>query len=136
MHTIKILIIKLLNLKLMNIERGTRMNKEKALLKRVKILLECISRDTHQKQIDIIIGEIIEILAEDSRTLKALKREMDYAICASNAAWDAYDDAWYASFGGSISPKVRNDAARYAIELHDIAEAAEEAYNKALGKQK
>lgn len=44
------------------------MSKERALLRRVKVLLECSNVEPLQRQSDLIIGEIKELLAQPEQT--------------------------------------------------------------------
>ncbi len=44
------------------------MSKERALLRRVKVLLECSNMEPLQRQTDLIVGEIKELLAQPEQT--------------------------------------------------------------------
>lgn len=44
------------------------MSKERALLRRVKVLLECSNMEPLQRQTDLIVGEIIELLSQPEQT--------------------------------------------------------------------
>ena len=46
------------------------MSKERALLRRVKVLLECSNMEPLQRQADLIIGEIRELLAQPEQEPK------------------------------------------------------------------
>jgi len=53
------------------------MSKERALLRRVKVLLECSNMEPLQRQTDLIVGEIKELLAQPEQTEQEPKFNFD-----------------------------------------------------------
>ena len=63
------------------------MSKEKALLRRVKVLLECSNMEPLQRQTDLIVGEIKELLAQPEQEVYA----KGYAEAMKQQVYEAYE---------------------------------------------
>ena len=55
------------------------MSKERELLRRVKVLLECSNMEPLQRQTDLIVGEIIELLSQPEQAV---------AECTNSDTWN------------------------------------------------
>jgi len=71
------------------------MSKERALLRRVKVLLECSNMEPLQRQTDLIVGEIKELLAQPEEGVyqKILRIEdgIEVEILPSELWMDGYE---------------------------------------------
>ncbi len=63
------------------------MSAERALLRRVKVLLECSNMEPLQRQTDLIIGEIKELLAQPEQEVYA----KGYAEAMKQQVYEAYE---------------------------------------------
>ena len=63
------------------------MSKERALLRRVKVLLECSNMEPLQRQTDLIVGEIKELLAQPEQEVYA----KGYAEAMKQQVYEAYE---------------------------------------------
>ena len=63
------------------------MSKERELLRRVKVLLECSNMEPLQRQTDLIVGEIKELLAQPEQEVYA----KGYAEAMKQQVYEAYE---------------------------------------------
>lgn len=106
------------------------MSKDLALLKRVKILLECMSMEPLQRQADAIIEEIREILAESESEPVECAREPVVWQYRTTPNWREQWSKWE-----SCSKESYEDYKRVPLS-NDWLYETRELYNKALGEQK